>query len=119
MSNLPGGMWGFLFISMLLIFILGFFLDFLQICFIVIPILAPIANQFGIDLLWFAILIAINLQTSFFNTAIWLLIILSQGGCTTRSSITGHLFRHHPVCTTTSCYDYCINNYTRISYLAT
>jgi len=65
MSNLPGGMWGFLFISMLLIFILGFFLDFLQICFIVIPILAPIANQFGIDLLWFAILIAINLQTSF------------------------------------------------------
>ncbi len=65
MSNLPGGMWGFLFISMLLIFVLGFFLDFLQICFIVIPILAPIANQFGIDLLWFAVLIAINLQTSF------------------------------------------------------
>lgn len=65
MSNLPGGMWGFLLISMILIFILGFFLDFLQICFIVIPILAPIANQFGIDLLWFAVLIAINLQTSF------------------------------------------------------
>ena len=65
MTNLPGGMWGFLLISMLLIFILGFFLDFLQICFIVIPILAPIANQFGVDLLWFAILIAINLQTSF------------------------------------------------------
>ncbi|MBL1141393.1 MAG: TRAP transporter large permease subunit [Proteobacteria bacterium] len=65
MSNLPGGIWGFLLISMLLIFILGFFLDFLQICFIVIPILAPIANQLGIDLLWFAILIAINLQTSF------------------------------------------------------
>ena len=65
MSNLPGGIWGFLFISMLLIFILGFFLDFLQICFIVIPILAPIANQLGIDLLWFAVLIAINLQTSF------------------------------------------------------
>ncbi len=65
MSNLPGGVWGFLFISMLLIFILGFFLDFLQICFIVIPILAPIANQLGVDLLWFAVLIAINLQTSF------------------------------------------------------
>jgi tripartite ATP-independent transporter DctM subunit len=65
MSNLPGGVWGFLIISMLLIFILGFFLDFLQICFIVIPILAPIANQLGIDLLWFAVLIAINLQTSF------------------------------------------------------
>ena len=65
MSNLPAGAWGFLFISMLLIFILGFFLDFLQICFIVIPILAPIAVEFEIDLLWFAILIAINLQTSF------------------------------------------------------
>jgi tripartite ATP-independent transporter DctM subunit len=65
MSNLPGGTWGFLFVSMLLIFILGFFLDFLQICFIVIPILAPIASQLDVDLLWFAVLIAINLQTSF------------------------------------------------------
>lgn len=65
MTSLPGGIWGFLLVSMLLIFILGFFLDFLQICFIVIPILAPIANQLGIDLLWFAVLIAINLQTSF------------------------------------------------------
>lgn len=65
MSNLPGGMWGFLFVSMILIFVLGFFLDFLQICFIVIPILAPIATQFNVDLLWFAVLIAINLQTSF------------------------------------------------------
>tara|TARA_B100001996_G_scaffold340498_1_gene294050 strand:- start:1276 stop:2589 length:1314 start_codon:yes stop_codon:yes gene_type:complete len=65
MTNLPAGVWGFLFVSMLLIFILGFFLDFLQICFIVVPILAPIASEFGIDLLWFAVLIAINLQTSF------------------------------------------------------
>lgn len=65
MSTLPGGIWGFLLVSMILIFILGFFLDFLQICFIVIPILAPIANQLGVDLLWFAVLIAINLQTSF------------------------------------------------------
>ena len=65
MAGLPGGKWGFLLISMLLIFLLGFFLDFLQICFIVIPILAPIASQFGIDLLWFAVLVAINLQTSF------------------------------------------------------
>ena len=65
MAGMPGGKWGFLLISMLLIFLLGFFLDFLQICFIVIPILAPIASQFGIDLLWFAVLVAINLQTSF------------------------------------------------------
>ena len=50
---------------MLLIFALGFFLDFLQICFIVVPILQPIAQQLNIDLLWLAVLIGINLQTSF------------------------------------------------------
>ncbi len=65
MTGLPGGEWGFLIVSMLLIFILGFFLDFLEICFIVVPILTPIASALGIDLLWLAILIAMNLQTSF------------------------------------------------------
>ena len=65
MTNVPGGTWGFLLLSMTLIFILGFFLDFLQICFIVIPILTPIANNLGIDLLWLAVLIGMNLQTSF------------------------------------------------------
>ncbi|OUD14643.1 C4-dicarboxylate ABC transporter [Thioflexithrix psekupsensis] len=64
-TQLPGGAWGFLLISMLLIFILGFFLDFLEICFIVVPIIAPIAAHFGFELTWFAILIAVNLQTSF------------------------------------------------------
>lgn len=65
MTGLPGGVWGFLALSMLLIFVLGFFLDFLEICFIVVPILAPIAVLLGIDPLWFAVLIAVNLQTSF------------------------------------------------------
>ena len=65
MTVLPGGEWSFLAASMLLIFVLGFFLDFLEICFIVVPILAPIAELLGIDMLWFAILIAMNLQTSF------------------------------------------------------
>ncbi len=65
MTGLPGGEWGFLLVSMLLIFLLGFFLDFIEICFIVVPILAPIAAHFQIDLLWFAVLIAMNLQTSF------------------------------------------------------
>lgn len=64
-TNLPGGTWGFVAVSMILIFLLGFFLDFLEICFLVVPILAPIAQLMGIDLLWFAILIAVNLQTSF------------------------------------------------------
>jgi tripartite ATP-independent transporter DctM subunit len=65
MTGLPGGEWGFLLVSMLLIFLLGFFLDFIEICFIVVPILAPIAAHFQVDLLWFAVLIAMNLQTSF------------------------------------------------------
>jgi tripartite ATP-independent transporter DctM subunit len=55
----------FIFFSMFLIFILGFFIDFIEITFIVIPILIPIVRSFGIDPLWFSLLIAINLQTSF------------------------------------------------------
>ena len=55
----------FIAITMILIFILGFFIDFIEITFIVIPILLPIVEAFGIDPLWFALLIAINLQTSF------------------------------------------------------
>ncbi len=65
MTNLPGQEQGFLAASMLLIFALGFVLDFLEICFIVVPILAPVAAHLGIDLLWFAVLIGVNLQTSF------------------------------------------------------
>ena len=65
LTNLPGGVNTFIALSMLLIFVLGFFLDFLEICFIVVPILAPIAELLGINMLWYGILIAMNLQTSF------------------------------------------------------
>jgi len=64
-SSLPGGKWTFLVLSMLLIFLLGFFLDFIEICFIVVPVIAPVAIHMGLDPLWFALLIALNLQTSF------------------------------------------------------
>jgi len=64
-SSLPGGKWSFLILSMVLIFVLGFFLDFIEICFIVVPIISPIAIHMGLDPLWFALLIALNLQTSF------------------------------------------------------
>ncbi len=57
--------YAFIAITMVLIFVLGFFIDFIEITFIVIPILLPIVEEFGIDPLWFALLIAINLQTSF------------------------------------------------------
>ena len=65
MFSLPGEKWGFLIITMLVILVLGFFIDFVEISFIVVPMLYPIAEMMGIDLTWFAILIAMNLQTSF------------------------------------------------------
>lgn len=63
--GLPGEKWGFLILTMLVILVLGFFIDFVEISFIIVPVLAPIAELLGISMLWFAILIAMNLQTSF------------------------------------------------------
>jgi tripartite ATP-independent transporter DctM subunit len=65
MTQLPGEKWGFLILSMLVIMFLGFFIDFFEISYIVVPILLPIAQTIGIDPMWFAILIALNLQSSF------------------------------------------------------
>lgn len=65
LTQLPGEQIGFLILSMLVIMVLGFFIDFVEISFIIVPILAPVADTMGIAPLWFAILIAMNLQTSF------------------------------------------------------
>ena len=65
MMGLPGEKWGFIILSMLLIMILGFFIDFVEISYIIVPILAPIAANLGINPVWYAILVAMNLQTSF------------------------------------------------------
>lgn len=65
MLSLPGEKWGFLILSMLFVLVLGFFIDFVEISFIIVPILAPVAEAMGINMTWFAILIAMNLQTSF------------------------------------------------------
>jgi TRAP-type mannitol/chloroaromatic compound transport system permease large subunit len=64
-DKLPGGTLGFLIAVNALIFVLGMFIDFFEIAFIVIPILAPVAEKMGIDLIWFGVIIAMNLQTSF------------------------------------------------------
>ncbi len=64
-DKLPGGQIGFLIFVNAMIFFLGFFLDFFEIAFILIPLLAPVADKLGIDLIWFGVLIALNLQTSF------------------------------------------------------
>jgi TRAP-type mannitol/chloroaromatic compound transport system permease large subunit len=64
-AQLPGGNLGFLIFVNILVFFLGMFIDFFEIAFIVIPMLAPVAEKMGIDLIWFGILLAMNLQTSF------------------------------------------------------
>src|SRR3954447_25741524 len=67
MSKLPGGQTGFLIFSQAFIFCLAFFLDFCEIAFIIIPLLAPVAAKLGIDLVWFGVLICVNMQTSFMH----------------------------------------------------
>jgi tripartite ATP-independent transporter DctM subunit len=65
--GLPGGALGFLIVVNLLVFILAFFLDFFEIAFIILPLLAPVATKLGIDLVWFGVLLGINMQTSFMH----------------------------------------------------
>lgn len=65
LTSIPGGLWGALAITMLVMFILGFFLDFIEIVFVVVPIVAPPLIILGADPVWLAILMALNLQTSF------------------------------------------------------
>ncbi|MHB1198072.1 MAG: TRAP transporter large permease [Polaromonas sp.] len=67
LTSLPGGQVGFLIVVNLLIFFLAFFLDFFELSFIVVPLLAPVANKLGIDLIWFGVLLAVNMQTSFMH----------------------------------------------------
>ncbi|SMP89825.1 TRAP transporter, DctM subunit [Epsilonproteobacteria bacterium SCGC AD-311-C15] len=74
-----GDVWVFIILSMLSIFILGFFIDFLEISFIIVPILVPIMAAFGIDPIWFAVLIALNLQASFLTPPFGLALFFLKG----------------------------------------
>ncbi|MBI1965495.1 MAG: TRAP transporter large permease subunit [Betaproteobacteria bacterium] len=64
-SLVPGGVWGFIIVVNLLIFVLGFFIDFFEIAFILLPLLGPVAAKLGLDMVWFAVMVGINLQASF------------------------------------------------------
>lgn len=66
-SGLPGGALGFLIVVNMMVFVLAFFLDFFEIAFILIPLLAPIAQAQGINLTWFGVILAVNMQTSFMH----------------------------------------------------
>jgi len=65
--GLPGGQIGFLIVVNILVFVLAFFLDFFELSFIVVPLLGPVAEKLGIDLIWFGVLLGVNMQTSFMH----------------------------------------------------
>ncbi|MES0401963.1 MAG: TRAP transporter large permease subunit [Hyphomicrobium sp.] len=65
--SLPGGVVGFLIFVNVMVFFLAFFLDFFELAFIIIPLLAPAAEALGIDLIWFGVILAVNMQTSFMH----------------------------------------------------
>jgi TRAP-type mannitol/chloroaromatic compound transport system permease large subunit len=67
LTSVPGGALGFLIVVNVMIFLLAFFLDYFEIAFIMVPLLAPVAQKLGIDLVWFGVLLAINMQTSFLH----------------------------------------------------
>ena len=67
LTSLPGGQVGFLIFVNALVFVLAFFLDFFELAFIIIPLLGPVAEKLGIDLIWFGVILGVNMQTSFMH----------------------------------------------------
>ena len=67
LTSLPGGQIGFLIFVNALVFVLAFFLDFFELAFIIIPLLGPVAEKLGIDLIWFGVILGVNMQTSFMH----------------------------------------------------
>ncbi|MDY0308284.1 MAG: TRAP transporter large permease subunit [Castellaniella sp.] len=67
LTSLPGGQMGFLVVVSILTFCLAFFLDFFELAFIIVPLIGPVADKMGIDLIWLGILLAVNMQTSFMH----------------------------------------------------
>jgi len=85
-SNDIGNVWVFIGVAMLSIFILGFFIDFIEISFIIVPILVPVMSAFGIDPIWFGVLIAMNLQASFLTPPFGLSLFFLKGAAGDRVS---------------------------------
>jgi TRAP-type mannitol/chloroaromatic compound transport system permease large subunit len=67
LTSLPGGQTGFLIFVNILIFVLAFFLDFFELAFIAVPLIGPVADKLGIDLIWFGVMLGVNMQTSFMH----------------------------------------------------
>jgi tripartite ATP-independent transporter DctM subunit len=92
LTNLPGGVVGLLLVANLTVFVLGFFLDFFEIAFIIIPLLAPAASLLGIDLVWFGVMIGMNLQTSFLTPPFGFALFYLRG-VAPREISTGEVYR--------------------------
>ncbi|NML61655.1 TRAP transporter large permease subunit [Massilia sp. RP-1-19] len=67
LTGLPGGVLGFLIVVNIMFFVLAFFLDFFELAFILVPLVGPVAEKLGIDLIWFGVLLGVNMQTSFMH----------------------------------------------------
>jgi len=84
----PGGKWGIFAIIMFVVFLLGYFIDWLGILFIMVPIITPIGTALGFDKLWFAMMICVNLQTSFLTPPFAYAIFYLRGACDTSLGVT-------------------------------
>ena len=98
LSSLPGGAWGFLAFINLFIFFLAFFLDFFEIAFIILPMIAPIAQKMlapivGADaaLIWFGVMLCVNMQTSFMHPPFGFALFYLRGVAPRSSQEHGHL----------------------------
>ena len=89
---LPGGVWGGMLFTMVLLFVLGFFLDWIEITYIVLPLVLPFFTRSGVDIVWLCMLVAMNLQTSFLTPPFgWSLFYLK--GVAPPEIKTGHIYR--------------------------
>ena len=89
----PGGVWGYLLVVNLLVFILGCFIDFFEIVYILIPLLVPVAHKLGIDMVWFGVMVSMTMQTSFltppFGFSLFYLRSVAPESVTTRDIYRG------------------------------
>ena len=92
LTQLPGGLFSALAIVMLLMFLLGFVLDFIEITFVVVPIVGPILLAMGVDPIWLGIMIALNLQTSFLTPPFGFALFYLRG-VAPKSISTQHIYR--------------------------
>ena len=96
LTSLPGGVVGFLIFVNIFIFVIAFFLDFFEIAFIIIPLLAPAAQALGIDLIWFGVMICANMQTSFMHPPFGFALFYLRG-IAPKSIKTRHILGRHSV----------------------